>query len=338
MAVDTYFIIGVVECAVQLITILANMLIIVAFFKVQSLQTHSSNVLIFALSVVDLTSGAYQFLYIGVPYALRLNPPLAENGCMIAVVLEYVYFTGNILLVAISIDRVLLVSMDYSRYVKTVTNLRLKVTIGVCVLIGQLGSVFELSLWNYAKRTNEVAANINFVEVCFWPVRRLKWFGIYVSVCQYCLPLLLVAVFSIIFVRRLLIRIHRNRRVGPEASNTDSNEGSARLSENQTVGSTSSDTNHGSVKKRYIKSAVTLAALVSAMGISMLPYCIYLIVVSLTGSFNSTLTFSMYLVLPLNPLLDPLFFAATQRGIREYYGNKIRTLPRIFTSFRCNTN
>ena len=336
MAVDTYFIIGVVESAVQPITIIANLLIIVAFLKVQNLQTHTSNMLIFALSVVDLTSGMYQFLYIGVPYALRLNPPLAESGCMIAVVLEYVYFTGNILLVAISIDRVLLVSMDYSRYVKTVTKLRLKVTIGICCLIGQLGSVFELSLWNYAKRTNEIAANINFVEVCFWPARRLQWFGIYVSVCQYCLPLLLVGVFSIIFVKRLLIRINKNTRVGPEASRTNSNGGSA--GENQTEASATSDTNHGTVKKRYIKSAVTLAALVSAMGISMLPYCIYLIVISLTGSFNSTLTFSMYLVLQLNPLLDPLFFAATQRGIREYYGNKIRTLIRISANRCCNTN
>ena len=40
---------------------------------------------------------------------------------MLTVPFEYVYSAGNMLLVAITIDRLLMVSLDYSRYTKMQT-------------------------------------------------------------------------------------------------------------------------------------------------------------------------------------------------------------------------
>ena len=76
MALDIYILIGIILCVTQPITIIANLLTIVAFMKVPSLQTHNSNLLIFALSVNDLLSGVYHQLMFSV------RPPFGEIGCM----------------------------------------------------------------------------------------------------------------------------------------------------------------------------------------------------------------------------------------------------------------
>ena len=318
MAIDTYFFFGIFECITQPVTIIGNLLTMIAFLKVPSLQTHTSNRLIFALSIADMISGLYQLFYFGIPFAFGLPPPFGEIGCMMIGPLEYTYNAGNFLLVAISIDRVLLVSMDYSNYLKMMTKPRVRGAIVTCFGISYAAFFFELSLWNYAKENNAIAAGIDFTKTCLRPPRRMKWFSIFLSVCFFALPLLLVGLLSILFVKGLLKRIGKTRRIGPSSTTTsESNQESP-----------DEDGSQGTVKKRYMKSAVTLAALVSAMCVSMLPYLTYLLIVGISGSFSSAMNFIMYLVLQLNPFLDPLFYAATQKGIREFYGSKIRALFR----------
>ena len=318
----TFVIIGIILCAMHPVTIIANLLTIIAFMKVPSLQTHTSNLLIFALSIADLICGVYQILYYGIPFAFGLRPPLGEIGCMMTIPFERVYYAGNLLLLAISIDRVLLVSMDYSKYVKMITKLRLKVTIVICFLVGQIPAVVELSTWNYAKRVNANAASINFEEVCLYPAVRLKWYSVFSSIWVFFMPPLLVGTFSIIFFKRLLIRINKNRRVVPD---TDSSNRRASGNQDEIARPPVADEDE-TAKKRYIKPAVTLAALVSAMCISMLPNFIYRLVQALRQKLNPSLSYIMWLILQLNPFLDPLFFAATQKGIKEFYGKKIRAL------------
>ena len=289
-----------------------------SFVKIPSLQTHKSNLLIFALSI----SGVYKLVSYGIPFTFGLTSPVGEIGCMVTVPFEYTYMynAGNLLLVAISIDRVLLVSMDYSKYmyVKMITKSRLILTVGICFVLGQIPTVFYLSFWNYAKRNNANAAGINFVEVCLFPAIRLKGYSIFVSAWGYFLPLFLVGIiFSIIFFELLLIRINKNRKVAPELQYPNSNRGN--VGENrEVIPRPTEEASHDTIKKRYIKPAVTLAALVSAMGISLLPNCIYLVVEAMTGSLNADIRYIMWLILQLIPFLDPLFFAATQKGISEY--------------------
>lgn len=81
--------------------------------------------------------------------------------------------------------------------------------------------------------------------------------------------------------------------------------------------STAEEINHDTTRERYIKPAVTLVSLVSAMGISLLPYCIYRAATTITGSLNVNIAYATYLILQLNPLLDSFFFAATQRGVQR---------------------
>ena len=333
MAVSTLVILGIVFCVFQPIINIANLLTIVAFMKVRTLQNHTSNLLIFALSLADFVTGIYVLLYYGIPLVFSLRPLLNEIGCMMSVPLDNIYITGNLLLVAISIDRVLLVSKDYSKYVKMVTKFRLKLTMGICFLIGQIPSVFELSFWNYAKKNNANAATINFDDICLYPAIRLKWVSICLS-CFYYVPLFLVGTFCIIFVKRLLIRISNKRRIGPPLQSAGDSIEDAEGIRDEIARSSVEERSHDTTKKRYIKPAITLAALVSAMCISLLPNCISLVVEALSGSLNTDVRYIMWMILQLNPFLDPLFFAATQKGIRDYYGAKIRELFRDL----CNRN
>ena len=235
-------------------------------------------------------------------------------------------------------------------------------TILMCYIICFLASLVELGLWNFAKRNNANARSIDYTQTCLYPPRRMKWIGLYISVCYFLTPLVLVGIFSAVFFNRLLVRIHKSRRVGimpsalsqvtsansasniPTSSNSGSNapngDGSTANNANDcqqettTANSNASHDDNAGVRRRYIKPAVTLAALVSAMGISMLPYCIYMLVVALSGSFSPDVTNIMWLVLQLNPLLDPVFYAATQKGIRQYYGSKLRGLCRSLDTCR----
>ena len=77
-----------------------------------------------------------------------------------------------------------------------------------------------------------------------------------------------------------------------------------------------------------MKSAITLTVLVVSMCISMLPYSIYLLVVGLSGRFSVIVNDIMWIIVQLNPLLGPIFYAATQKQLREYYWSKIRGLFR----------
>ena len=334
-ALGISYIYGVFQCVVQPFTIVANFLIILAFVKIRSLQTHTSNLLIYALSVTDFVCGI-MYLSGGAPM-LGLGYPFGEIGCMVLVFLGYIYYIGNFILVAISVDRVLMVTLDYSQYVKIVTKLRINVTIALCILISFVAAVFEIMLWNYSKKNNVIASGINYDKICLSPPRRLKWFSTYHSVCFFILPVMLVGFFSVVFVYCLWARLRKNRRIGINATSTTGASSSVANSQHQSLATGSEPVNtvkDGThVKKRYLKSAVTLAALVLSMSITMLPYCIYTVYVAMSGDINPRMTYIMIMVLQVNPLLDAIFYAATQKSIKEFYLNNIRAIVRKFTAF-----
>ncbi len=353
---DTFTIFGICTFITSILTINGNVLTIVAFIKVRNLRINPSNFLILALSVADLIFGLYMCIYFGIPIVFYLGHPYGEIGCMLSVPFEYIYQTGNFLLVVINVDRVLLVSLDYSKYVKITTVSRVKAWIGVCYVGCFLCALFEISLWKYAIKHNSTAANIDFDQACLFPPRRMKSFGIYISLVFFGFPLISVAILSSLFFHRLR---KRTRKVGASVAQSSVNshvqamttkmnskpKNTANLNvitiaagmNNNDIdgedgrsygGSTSHDKTDDSVaRKRYIKSASTLAVLVTAMCISMLPYCIYLILTAVYSDFNSYAAhYIMWYILQLNPFLDPLLYAATQKKVRQFYMAMIRKI------------
>ena len=137
---------------------------------------------------------------------------------MVSVVLENTYVISNILLVAISLDWVFLVTVNYSKYVTLQTLSRIRLQIAVCCCIGILSVIIELCLWNFAKTGSVVAANIDFDVCCLYPPRRIKGYGLYVSIVNFSVPCLLVTLFSVFFFARLHARIKNTRQIGDSTS------------------------------------------------------------------------------------------------------------------------
>ena len=319
------YIYGVTTFVMCIITIIGNVMTIVVFQQERSLTVKPSNLLILALSMTDLIYGTYILIYYGI-IAFGLGYPYGELGCMVSVVFENTFVVSNILLVCISLDRVILVTVSYSKYVKLQTVSRIRLQIAVCCCIGALSAVVELSLWNFAKRASEVAANIDFNVYCLFPPRRMKGYGLFFSIVYFCIPCLLVTLFSMFFFARLRTRMQNSRKIGDRTSSNA--ETRSTCAERSTTSDESGDTDRGSnPKNRYLKPAITLAALVASMSLSRLPYCLYTIIVGIHPQLNKyEVIYIMLLILQLSPLLDPLFYAASQRLIQDFYKRKFTKL------------
>ena len=338
---STFYFYGVATFVTAFITIVANIMTIVAFLMERNLRARASNLLVFALSVTDLLFGAYVFIYYGVTITFGLGHPFKEIGCRLSLLFEYSYIVGNLLLIAISIDRVLLISLDYSKYMKMQSESRMKVTICICFLIGLAGALVEIGIWDFAKRKSAAAASIPFDEYCLFAPRRLKEFGMYVSIVFFCMPVLIIGMLSTAFFLLLLRRIRKKASIGISAT---SGSNSSAVPQSQAVdpdnqGNNQGSTNHGNIqqkddgsaKSRYRKPAITLAALVTSMMLSMFPYCVYLIVAAVRPELNNaSVVYIMVLIYQFNPMLDPIFYAATHKQIRQFYQAKARKMIGCF--------
>ena len=325
MAAGIFYYHGVFATIITSITIIGNLFTIIAFFRIKMLQLNPSNRLILALSIADLLYAAFVLVFAAIPYAFLPYYPYGEIGCSILVAGSNFYVVGNLILVAISVDRLLLVSLAYSTYTKIQTRTRINLSIGVCYAMGLVSALFELSLWQYAKKTNPVAAAINFSKYCFSPARFTRWFGLFYSLGLFCFPVLLIGILSGVFFCLLRVRIQKVANGRTTSSNAQPNVGRVSTVSGNVAENSRRNDEEVEPKSRYIKAAVTLAALVAALGICILPYCMYIIV----GIFCSECTSvtALYIILNIvhmNPLLDPIFYSATQRNIREYYKSKCK--------------
>ncbi len=312
---DVVYIYGIVTLAMSILTVLWNTMIILAFYKEQNLRSRPSNLLILAIATSDLIYGLNLFVYYGFSF---IGHPYGEIGCMISVFTEYAYVISNTFLVTISLDRLLLVSVPYSKYSAWQSKTRIKIQIGIVCVLGLIAAIVELSLWNYSKKVSPIAASIDFDLYCLYPARRMQSYGLVVSLGYLCMPVVLVTILSSIFFALLKIRISKSNQIGTSTASTVPSTGTTQGGEDQDQ---DQDGGHRkSVRKRYLKPAITLAALITAMGFSSLPYCIYLIVVSARPSLNSfEVIYIMLLIAQMNPLLNPLFYGATQRSIQDFY-------------------
>lgn len=328
---DAYFLFGLLSLIVSTITVVGHSLILVAFHQIRSLTTNPSNRLIQALSVCDLSFGVFVFINYGIPITFGLDNPYGEIGCLISYLVDITaYLAGNLLLVAITLDRVQLVSMEYSQYMKSQNKSKISKIIGGCFAVGMTNAIIETGFWNYAKRNNEAAANIDFSQYCAYPPRRMSWFSIY-TFLMYVTPVITVGVLSVVFLFLLRKRLQKSTRIGNDSSSRSDATGPDGNTGDK-VGKTDGEEEEKGdvVRKRYLKPAITLGALVAAMALSMLPYCMYLTIESFTSkTLNYNLMYFMWLIYELNPFLDSVFYTATQKTIKEYYWKKFVKMCKV---------
>ena len=172
----------------------------------------------------------------------------------------------------ISIDRFLLVSVKYPRYVKIQTHFRIKLTLLIGWIFSLLTSVVELSMWEVAKGLDYTASIIDYNKYCLSPPRRMKQFALTFFLLFYLFPVLLVCGISMAFFCLLQKRLSRNWKISAEPSQSTSSSISHQSGPPQQIMSMQQ-------RNRYIKLATTLLALVTAMAVCMLPYSLYVVAV-----------------------------------------------------------
>ena len=313
------------------IAFLGNLLTIIAFWKETKLREKPSDALILALACIDFVTGLIVLPLNGPLYITPGHWPLEEIGCRILISSAVAVQTISLfLLIGISLDRYLLVSLEYSKYVKLQSKRRIKGYIVITLAISIIAIFIEQAMWNYGKTINEVAAGINFNRVCLSPIRRVATFSTFYFLLFFFLPVVMVCGLSIAFLMLLRRRIKKKARVGVSTQSRPDQRSTASATPATEETSDGQGTSDASVRNRYIKPALTLIALVSAMALCMLPYCLYVIVVEWFCSEcrNVPVLYAVLLLQFSNACLDPILYAATQSKIRRYYQARLKSICR----------
>ncbi len=310
----------------QLLIIICNTATIVAFWKERSLREKPSDLLILGLSTADLCDGIALFLLS--PIYITGLWPFGEIGCQLLVIAGNTFiFVSLLILMCISVDRLLLVSLHYSNYLKYQTKTRVRITIIVCWIIGLTPATIEMAMWEAAKRIEPTTAFINFEYMCLSPPRRIHIFAFSFFLVFVILPVIIVLCLSIAFIIFLRRRLQKRAQIGNSSI-------AAEQSTQQTnTGDSASGGEKGTsrLKSRYLKPSLTLIALVVAMIVCMTPYCLYLIGIDVLcpKCLDQVTLFQLMLLMHCNPLFDPLLYAVTQSKIRHFYRLKIKGLFKI---------
>ena len=111
----------VLFCLLVLVTFVGNLATIVAFVKVRPLHEKPSDLFILALSCADFGVGIELLLVF--PVAAIGYWPWGEVCCkMYSFLGNTCVFSGVIIIAFISCDRYLLISREYPKYIKLLTN------------------------------------------------------------------------------------------------------------------------------------------------------------------------------------------------------------------------
>ena len=193
-------------------TILFNAGILAAFWKEKILRSKPSDLLILCLALVDFLHGVVLLPVISHQYFVG-RWALGETTCQVFIGIEDVIEgTSLLLLGAISWDRLLLVTLDYPKYLKTQSKFRVKITVITCLVINILIAVIEVSIWDYSKEVPVQSWKINFDISCLSPPRRIISFQIVLIMSLLC-PVFFIIISSVAFIVLLHRRLQKSRRI-----------------------------------------------------------------------------------------------------------------------------
>ena len=306
----------------SLTTCLANSGIIIAFWKNQRLKEKPSDLLMLALSILDFFQGLILFPLHAAVFVFN-RWIFGESICRCYIAMAYTSVTAGLLIVSVvSLDRLLLVTMQYPHYVKYQSKQRILFSIACCLAVSLVPSVVDLAVWDFAKSSNSIAAGIDYDYICLSPSRWVPQISLAFLFVFLLIPVVLVAALSAGFIRALHKRLNKKRRVGiTDEDSSTPNSGPMTLEQRTTR-----------TKNRYVKPAVTLGALVIAMTVSVCPYLSYVVIVGLLCQtcLDPSLVYQLSILLYSKPLFDAVLYSVTESKMRQFYKSSLRTLVNRF--------
>ena len=198
-----------------IITTVFNFTTIIAFIKVPSLRDKPSELLILNLCCADLITGAIFMPSVSPLYITPGHWPLGEAGCRVVASIMNMSIHGSLFsLIAISVDRFLMVYVEYPKYMKMQSYPRVYLTIGLCWTMALITVILEQGMWNWAKTLDETAASIDYSRFCLTPPRRIRWFSLSFFGVLFFLPVVTVFILSIAFLWQLSKRLKKSKGPG----------------------------------------------------------------------------------------------------------------------------
>lgn len=327
----------IIMSVVTLLVFVGNTGTIAAFWKVPALREKPSNLLILSLSCADLVCGVNLLMIM--PYRITGYWPWGKIGCQINLLIINLFaITGIFTTLAISLDRYLLISRSYPKYMKLQSRKRVKITIFAIWLYSTSFGIAEIILWDIVEVKGVDETYFDYSKVCRSPPKHAFLPAAIYFLLNYFLPVTTIEVLSTGFIIKLRRKLKKTHPVGETSmSQTGSVSLSVQNPNNLTSrsrfggehdGSTSTGTsvtngNRSSSRNRYIKAAVTLAALVVVLNLCLLPYILYTLISNLFCTACSSVTVRVILthVIRMNSALNPLMYAVTMSKIKQFYKN-----------------
>ena len=299
-----------------ILTVIGNLGTINAFRKIPELWEKPSELLILSLSCSDLMVGLTAVPTFAPQWITPGYFPFGENYCRIAVFFAHIFLCAGLSnLVAISFDRFLLVFKEYPQYMKMQTERRIYTCIAVIWLLSIMVGVIDVSIWDSAtKKQDGTADQIEFTKYCESPTTRVTY-GL-LLLAEIAIPVMLVFGFSaafFYFLRKALTKswgMRAESQMGNQLATVSSS-----VEQKSAQRPMSSEQ-----RKQYIKPAVVLSVLVSAMVVCVIPFGIYAILItSCIQCGTREVYFKIFFLFFLNAMLDPFLYAMTQRKILRFY-------------------
>ncbi len=320
-----------------IITIIGNVATIYAYYHERGLREKPSDLLVLNLSIADLGIGMFCM-----PFAISNHIcdcwMTKEIGCRIWVVLSDIFvFAGVASVIAISMDRFLLVAREYSTYLRIQNKSRIKITIMLCWSFPIIPLTLDHGLWNYAKKLPN-ARFVDFTYTCLSPSREIFSVTLIISIIGSFIPLAIIGTLSISFICLLRVRLKKQRQVSitfPSRTANESERGDRQTdrgcSHSRVPRSVSTEI-EAIVKRtkvsstnRYIKPAVTFISLIATMGLCSLPYVSYMFASFVCSHcYSPAMRNRLINLVFFNSFLNPFLYAVTQSKIRKFYWLKIR--------------
>ncbi|XP_033646796.1 5-hydroxytryptamine receptor-like [Asterias rubens] len=340
-----------------IMTVFGNFGTLAAFVSDPSLHQKPSNLLLVSLSVADLLMGLIVLPLRVVETALGYWP-LKEELCMVEVFFADIALTVAIFTVtAISVDRYLLVAKDYSRYVALQSLTTVRITICSIWVLVLLSALLEMILWWTDALQNRAIVNFDFI--CLPPVKLDERFLYCIFIFGFFIPLLIILFCSIGFMhhlrKRLKGKIHANGDFGNTemSASAASTAGRPRKTAWTTVtaspprgsvvnnalaapppvndGASTTSAANGqetretrrklTVKNRYLKPAITMAALLAVFTACTLPYLVIAAIITPICTYCIPYATRVHVanLMFANSCINPILYAVTQNKIRQFY-------------------
>ena len=308
-------------CIIIPVTIVGNLATIMAFIKVRPLREKPSDLLILALSCADLGTGfALVMLF---PVTAIGYWPWGEIGCQIYVWFANIcVFSGVIITASISLDRYLLISKDYPKYMKLQSKKRIIIAILVVYVYATSMGFLEVILWNIIPVPGAGKESFDYSRECRSPAKHNFTYAVVLFMVNMFLPMIVIEILSLSFVVLLRRKLKNRAQVGDQ---DNSQSGNTQESNTATTGRSASDSGDRSTREgsrnRYTKAAITLGALVMALNICLPPFVLYILIISFfcpkcsNGNVRDMLNYLLY----FNSCLNPLLYAVTMGKIRRFY-------------------